>query len=167
MEKSESTTLIVKNPPNLNDWLVNIIFMSPVFVAFFFLMLSLCNYDFKGVVWLVLVLAGTIAVYGLQILLSSKMGSSELSEACKAHSQKIQVINFMKYSNPCISSFFFVFTLFYLLLPMQANNSWNMFAVSGFMLIFIADSVVQVKLACAKIHEIMLGAIIGAFYSWA
>ena len=150
---------------NFNSMVINLVYMSPFFITFFFLMLSLCNYDFKGLVWLACALSGVVMVYALQMMLS-KTGNNGVSEFCRAHRLSIPLIYLLKYSNPCMSSFFLMFTLVYLIFPMQANGSWNMFAISGFVLLLVADSVIQFKLTCAKIYEILLGIVIGAMYGW-
>ena len=162
----ESTFIITPDAFNFNFFAINMVYMAPIFVTFFFLMLSLCNYDFKGLIWLACVLCGMVLVYGVQVILSKSIGSNTLDPKCSAHSLHIPLIHMLKYSNPCMSSFFFMFTLLYLIMPMQANKSWNMFAISGFILLLIADSAVQIRLTCAKIHEILLVVVIGAFYGW-
>jgi hypothetical protein len=163
----QETFYATPNKFNFNFFAINTIYMSPIFVTFFFLMLSLCNYDFKGLVWLACVLCGMVLVFGVQLVLSRSMGQNQPDAKCLSHTLHVPLIHLMKYSNPCMSSFFFAFTLFYLIMPMQANKSWNMFAISGFILLLISDSVVQFRLSCAKIGEIALGVIIGAFYGWA
>ena len=78
----ETTTfLITPDAFNFQMFLINTVYMAPIFVTFFFLMLSLCNYDFKGLVWLACVLCGMVLVYGVQVILSKSTSRSAPARA--------------------------------------------------------------------------------------
>jgi len=128
--------------------------LAPIFIAVFMLMTSLFNKDFKGFIWLVglvMSIAITMFVY---------TSTQKESKACPLRINNIIPL-FSNYQNLSLSSFFIMFTLSYLVLPMAANNNWNYYAVFGFLLLFGLDAYTRVSYFCISYLGIFLGSVIG------
>lgn len=130
--------------------------MSPIFIAVFMLMTSLFNGDVKALVWLGCAILGILAVRLLSKLFENK--------ACNSDSVLINgVVNHSKLS---LSTFFIVFTLTYLILPMQSNKDWNYYVIVGFLGMLILDALLQINTFCIEYLGLITGAGLGVFISW-
>ena len=131
--------------------------MSPIFIACFMLMTSLFNGDVKGLVWLGCAILGILSVIFL----------SKLFGADKACAGDIRLLSGIKsHSKLSISTFFIVFTLMYLILPMQSNKDWNYYVIVGFLGMFILDALVQMNKFCMEYIGIFTGSALGLFFGW-
>ena len=103
-------------PLNLKIPFMNWFELIPILITFFMMMTSLINQDVKGLIWLAFTLFG----FGALLLFYKNT-----TDACENTIFPL----FSKYKTCSVSSFFIVFTLFYLLLPMLHLNNLNFFVL--------------------------------------
>ena len=131
--------------------------MSPIFIAVFMLMTSMFNGDVKGFVWLMCVIVGLVFVIWLN---TTELFKEEIT--C----QRVAILDvFSNDPNLSISTFFIVFTLTYLILPMYQNNDWNYYVIVGFLAMLVTDTLFKLR-HCTKLGGIFAGFSIGAVLSW-
>lgn len=133
--------------------------MSPLFIAVFMLMTSMFNGDVKGFVWLGCVIVGIVLIIFLG---NTKLFKAEINDCQKAPA----IIDlFSNYPNLSVSTFFIVFTLTYLILPMYQNKDWNYYVIVGFLAMLVTDTLFKLR-NCTKPIGIFSGFTLGAFLSW-
>ena len=133
--------------------------MSPVFIAVFMLMTSMFNGDVKALIWLGCVILGVVALIPLSTLFIFK------SDQVCTPKQAAVIDIFSKYPNLSVSTFFIVFTLTYLILPMQQNQDWNYYVIVGFLAMLFVDTLFKLQ-NCATKLGIVSGTIIGGMFSF-
>ena len=133
--------------------------MSPIFIAVFMLMTSLFNGDVKGLIWLACAILG--------VLCTAYLGPKFTGNyVCPANSGKQPIMDiFSKYPNLSVSTFFIMFTLTYLVLPMQQNNDWNYYIIVGFLGLFAVDTLIKLKEFCTTQLGIFTGTVVGCMFS--
>jgi uncharacterized membrane protein len=72
---------------------------------------------------------------------------------------------FSNYPNLSVSTFFILFTLTYLILPMQQNKDWNYYVIVGFLGMFAVDTLLKLKHFCTTTLGIFTGSVIGIIFS--
>jgi hypothetical protein len=131
--------------------------MSPIFISVFMLMTSLFNGDVKAIIWL------WCAIVGIAIIISiSPLFKTE--STCSNTKEPIIAI-FSNYPNLSISTFFIMFTLTYLIIPMQQNKDWNYYVIVGFLGMMAIDTLIKLKHFCATGLGIFSGSVIGIIFS--
>ncbi len=125
--------------------------LIPILITFFMMMTSLINQDVKGLIWL------AFTLFGFSALLLFYKNTTDVCE------NTIFPL-FAKYKTCSVSSFFIVFTLFYLLLPMLHLNNLNFFVLFSFVLFYLTDIVTKQKLCNFNVIGIFVGSLIGALY---
>ena len=128
--------------------------MSPIFIAVFMLMTSMFNGDVKAFVWLMCIIVGLVIVIGLLSKVFTDDG------AC-TNAPNVVMDLFWKYPNLSVSTFFIVFTLTYLVLPMLETKDWNYYVIVGFLGILAVDTLFKVRY-CTTGLGIFSGTCIGA-----
>jgi len=131
--------------------------MAPIFIAVFMLMTSLFNGDVKALIWL------GCAIVGIAIIIFISP-AFETKSTCLNTKQPIIHI-FSNYPNLSISTFFIIFTLTYLVIPMQQNKDWNYYVIVGFLGMFAVDTLIKLKHFCANGRGIFSGFVTGAAFS--
>ena len=131
--------------------------MSPVFIAVFMLFTSVFNGDVKSFIWLAWIIVGILALTQISKLFKNECNSIKKSAAIDI---------FSNYPDLSVSTFFIIFTLFYLLFPMNSNKDWNYYVIFGFIGMFAIDTLYKMKYMCTSWVGIIVGSLIGAFYSW-
>ena len=134
--------------------------MSPIFIAVFMLMTSMFNGDVKAFIWLMCITVGLVIVVGLV----SKIGLFQDDGNCKAQPNVVMDL-FWKYPNLSVSTFFIVFTLMYLVLPMLETKDWNYYVIVGFLGILAVDTLFKLRY-CTTGRGIFSGMCIGGFLGW-
>jgi hypothetical protein len=130
--------------------------LSPVFISVFMLMTSLFNKDFKGFIWLMCSIVGIVIMMGINtIFLSDQVCPSTINNT---------IPFFSKYQSLSLSSFFIMFTLFYLMAPMHYNNDWNYYAIFGFLILFGVDAFTKYTYFCITLVGIFSGSVLGMFF---
>jgi hypothetical protein len=131
--------------------------MSPIFIAVFMLMTSLFNGDVKAIIWIGCAILGIALVIWMSPLFKSDV-------ACI--NTKVAVIDvFSNFPNLSVSTFFILFTLTYLVLPMQQNKDWNYYVIVGFLGMFAVDTLLKLKHFCTTTLGIFTGAVTGIIFS--
>jgi hypothetical protein len=123
------------------------------------LMTSMFNGDVKALIWLGCIILGVVALIPLSTLFIFK------SDQPCTPKQAVVIDIFSKYPNLSVSTFFIVFTLTYLILPMQQNQDWNYYVIVGFLAMFFVDTLFKLQ-NCATNLGIFSGAIIGGMFSF-
>jgi hypothetical protein len=131
--------------------LMNWFELIPILITFFMMMTSLINQDVKGLIWLAFTLFG----FGALLLFYKNT-----TDTCESTIFPL----FSKYKTCSVSSFFIMFTLFYLLLPMIHLNNLNYFVLFSFVLFYLIDIVTKQKLCNFNVVGISVGSLIGALY---
>lgn len=140
-----------------NFTLLDFMQLSPIFISVFMLMTSLFNKDFKGLIWIIFSVLGIFCMMKIH----PAFGDTSCPFTVNA-----PIELFSKYKNLSLSTFFILFTLTYLIIPMHANNDWNYYAIIGFLILFGADTVTKRKYFCTTIKGFLSGGILGIFYGW-
>jgi len=130
--------------------------LSPVYISVFMLLTSLFNGDVKALIWLSCIIVGIVLLIPL----------STIFERVGPCHQPPAIDIFGNYPNLSVSTFLIIFTLFYLILPMQSNNDWNYYVITGFLGMFVMDTLFKVSYLCTTKLGILSGAVIGAMFSY-
>lgn len=137
--------------------------IGPFFIMFMMFTLSLFNSNFKGFVYLI----GVAIMYGFISILNKtlqKESSERLNEYFFPFCQLFG--NDMYYSIPSFNSSLYIFTLFYLLIPMMTHNTFNLPLVIFFILLFVLDIVTRtIHINCTNTKGVSMGALIGFVWS--
>jgi hypothetical protein len=131
--------------------------MSPIFIAVFMLMTSLFNGDVKAIIWLGCAIVGIALIIWMSPLFKS--------ESTCVNTKGAIIDVFSNYPNLSVSTFFILFTLTYLILPMQQNKDWNYYVIVGFLGMFAVDTLLKLKHFCTTTLGIFTGSVIGIIFS--
>lgn len=137
--------------------------LAPVLLVFFFVMLSMLNQDFKGLVYI----AGVLLATALNIPLMN-MQKSEVFKDASVTCNFIEVPFLTNYNSPSTSSLIIAFTFAYLYLPMRANDQMNYAVIVALLTLFALDAVTRVSGNCTTVAGTVLGALVGCLFgvSW-
>jgi len=149
-------------PLDLANVLYMLSYLSPLYLIFFMLMSSLFNQDVKALVWLGGVALFTIVVIGLQRLFKSGV-QLDRSPVCSMFS--IGGLTIPSYDSPSVPSFFIIFTLVYLVLPMFTNKMWNYYIIIGFAGLFVIDTLTKLRGKCTTPSGVLFGGFFGALFA--
>ena len=133
--------------------------LAPVLLVFFFVMLSMLNQDFKGLVYVAGVLLATALNIPLMNMLKSPV-SPDASLTCNL----VEVPFLTNYNSPAVSSLIIAFTFAYLYLPMRANDQMNYAIVAALVSLFALDAVTRITGKCTTVAGTVLGALVGTFF---
>jgi len=145
--------------------------MSPIFISVFMLMTSLFNGDVKGLVWLACAILGVLGTAYLgpkftgNYVCPTANINTKMQGGQKGGGRQPIIDIFSKYPNLSVSTFFIMFTLTYLILPMQQNNDWNYYIIVGFLGLFAVDTLIKLKEFCTTQLGIFTGTVIGCIFS--
>lgn len=130
--------------------------LTPILIAFFMLMLSAMNQNFKGLVFI----AGAILALLINIPVMTSIGSNKFdNESFTCNIIDIPLLT--KYNNPSSSSVFIAFTFAYLLLPMANNKHMNYPIIISLLLLFALDGTSRVANRCTPVLGVILGGLFG------
>jgi hypothetical protein len=144
-----------------NDLFLHLSFMSPAFIVVFMILTSTINQDVKAFVWLAWAILGIFLISLLQPLFNKQN-----QEAC-TNTFAIKHLGMPwlgQYDSPSMSCFLIAFTIAYLAVPMHAYNSWNWYAILGFLFFLVIDITAKLRSTCTTIAGVVSGCIIGAAY---
>lgn len=133
--------------------------LAPVLLAFFFVMLSILNQNFKGLVYIAGVLLATVLNIPIMNLIKSPI-SPDASLTCSL----VEVPFLINYNSPAPSSLLIAFTFAYLFLPMKANNQMNYAVISVLAVLFAMDAVTRITGKCTTLSGTILGALVGIIF---
>ncbi len=135
--------------------------LSPLYISVFMLFTSLFNGDVKAYVWIGCVIIG-ISIIHASMHVKQTSGPLPIPEQWKQDPQNLMVL-FSNYPHLSISTFFIIFTLMYLMIPMYNNNDWNYYVIFGFLAMFAVDTLY--KMQSIRPIGLVLGAVSGAFFA--
>lgn len=140
--------------------------LSPLYISVFMLFTSLFNGDVKAYVWIGCIIIG-ISLIHASVHVNAKLNPKPVSEIevwnDTPDPQNVMLL-FSNYPSLSISTFFIIFTLMYLMIPMYNNNDWNYYVIFGFLAMFAIDSIYKLQHGIKNIG-VVLGAVTGAFFS--
>jgi len=125
---------------------------SPIVVAGFLIMTSIFNQDIKAFVWLAVLFVGLLIVRLLQPLIGKPARCASLP--------------WMPYTSPSGSSFLLMFTVAYMVAPMQASGDYNVFAILGFLLLYGLDTALNIRKQCVSGMGVFAGTLLGLVYGF-
>jgi len=133
--------------------------ISPFFIMFMMLTLSIFNSNFKGFIYLI----GVSIMYAFITILNKTLNTEMPEKKNESKFPFCQLFgNEIYYSIPSFNSSLYIFTLSYLLFPMLKNNMFNLPLVIFFLLLFALDSVTRTtQMHCTNTKGVSLGALIG------
>lgn len=135
--------------------------LTPVLIAFFLLMLTCMNQNFKGLVFI----AGAIMALLFNIPIMNTIKSSRFHDESPSCSViDIPILN--AYNNPSNSSLFIAFTFVYLFIPMTYSERINYPVIVLLSCLFFIDSITRIKNNCTTIAGSLIGAVIGAVFGF-
>lgn len=137
--------------------------VGPFFIMFMMFTLSIFNSNFKGFVYLI----GVSIMYAFITILNRTTTPDPIEQLNEYHFPFCQLFgNEQYYSIPSFNSSLYIFTLFYLLLPMMKHNMFNLPLVIFFVLLFVLDVVTRtIHINCTNHKGVALGALIGFVWS--
>lgn len=135
-----------------------IVILSPYFINFFFLLISLINRDLKGLIYVV---GGILsALFGISIrpIINQKLDQNA-DPVCRIFDTGFN----SQYNSPSSTTLFYGYTIMYLLMGMIENNTWN-YILLPFTLLMIGDIYITKKYNCSNYLGIFVGLVIGLLF---
>lgn len=138
---------------------MNYLQLIPLYITFFMIMTSLFNQDVKAFFWL---LCAMVGVGFAHLVHEVAMKERVVNTAAATFTQLSPALDWPnRYAKLSLSSFFIMFTLMYLTIPMQKNKDWNFFVILGFCILYIVDIFSkQMKTTLG----VFIGSVMGAIY---
>ncbi len=136
--------------PNIPNVFRVFVFMSPYVLIGFFLLLSIFNFNLKGIIY----------VLGVSILI----GAITILNYTRSEGQNINSCNFFGDALndiPSFSSGLYAYTFIYLFMTMINSDILNIPLLIILLGMFFADSAVRFTIKCTNITGIVFGALIG------
>jgi hypothetical protein len=158
--KVPNTPLLFFQPFNM---VVFLSFYSPIVLCVVMLSLSFVFQNFKGFIFLGILLAFSIArnyiyqLYGAPVLIPD-------GTICTS-------VQYSMYGNSTFSAFVFAFTIMYIAFPMFSNGDFNFYVLSGLLTYFFVDVLIKLHKKCTiQVNELFLNALAGiassALFVW-
>ncbi len=143
-------------PISLVVWLT---VFSPIIISFLILSLSLVFQNFKGLLYLgLLLLCSVLRVAGLYAVGSQSFDENRGAPDCRR-------VKYNNYGNNSFSSFVFAFTFMYIGLPMFSTGYINYWIVIPFLVYWFLDIFVKLWRGCASSIDLFGNALLGAAFS--
>ena len=140
--------------------------LSPLFISSFMMMNSMFNGDFKAFFWLLMSILGILLCRVIHTFFEKKEIAVNVQSIDKCNDALLPL--FTNYPIISVSTFFIVFTMVYLILPMMMNNDWNYYVIVGFLGILIMDTMVKFTYfkICTRKTGVLVGLLVGCVYSF-
>lgn len=132
-----------------------IVILSPYFINFFFLLISLINVDLKGLIFVIGALLSALFGISIRPIINSKL-EQNADPVCRIFDTGFN----SQYNSPSSTSLFYGYTIMYLLMGMMENKTWN-YILLPFVLLMIGDIYITKKYNCSNILGIFVGLVIG------
>ena len=158
---SPNPTTFISNGMNFNlvDVLSMISLIAPFLIAFLMVMISIINSNAKGFLYLL----GVVILFVINILFQNarRVPMNSTNKFC-------YMFNITEFSEPSFNSALYIYTIFYVLMPMINMGMINFPLIIIFSLFWILDSIVKYTNKCSSISGIVMGSILGLFFgiSW-
>ena len=129
--------------------------ISPFFLVFLLVTISIINSDIKGFVYL----GGVIFLFGITYLFSKAINSNELEGTCAFWHIGL-------FKTPSFISALYMYTIVYLLYPMLINQVFNFPLIIILLVIYIFDTIIRsFKMGCTNIIHVALGSVLGILFA--
>jgi hypothetical protein len=139
---------------NLIDGFSALSLISPYLIAFLMVMISIINSNIKGFIYLL----GLIMLFVIVLLFQNSLKvEAETNKICNLFSVS-------KFSVPSFNSALYVYTIFYILLPMINMGMINFPLIIIFLIFYVIDSIIKYKSKCSSIIGIVMGSLLGLFF---
>ena len=145
--------LTLSNIMQLASWLATLL------LVFFFVMLSILNEDFKGIVYI----AGILLASALNIPLMNMIGSQRFQDE-NMTCNLIELPLITSYNSPAMTSLIIGFTFAYLYLPMSANDQMNYGVIVSILILFLIDAVTRIFGKCTTLTGVVFGGLVGTLF---
>ena len=156
LQGAGDTALDFFTPISLVVWLT---VFSPIIISFLILSLSLVFQNFKGLLYLgLLLLCSVLRVGGLYAVGSQPFDENRGAPDCRR-------VKYNNYGNNSFSSFVFAFTFMYIGLPMFSTGYINYWIVIPFLVYWFLDIFVKLWRGCASSIDLFGNAVLGAAFS--
>ena len=156
LQGAGDTALDFFTPISLVVWLT---VFSPIIISFLILSLSLVFQNFKGLLYLgLLLLCSVLRVAGLYAVGSQPFDENRGAPDCRR-------VKYNNYGNNSFSSFVFAFTFMYIGLPMFSTGYINYWIVIPFLVYWFLDIFVKLWRGCASSIDLFGNALLGAAFS--
>ena len=144
------------SPMSIVVWLT---VFSPIIISLSILLLSLVFQNFKGLLYLgLLLLCSVLRVGGLYAVGSQPFDENRGAPDCRR-------VKYNNYGNNSFSSFVFAFTFMYIGLPMFSTGYINYWIVIPFLVYWFLDIFVKLWRGCASSIDLFGNAVLGAAFS--
>jgi hypothetical protein len=127
--------------------------IGPLFLIFFMIMLSIFNYNLKGLFYFI----GLIFIFIFNFLLKNFYVEKTDIKDVPFYCNLFELGAVSPYSFPEISSMILSFTLIYLFLPMVFNNQMNLFVIFTIVSMLIMDTRFKITSECSKLMHTIAG----------
>lgn len=150
---------------NISNIFKTISTLSPLLISFFFLLTSIINQNFKGLIYLLgVIIMIYLNTFALEIF--SKYADDTLK---KKRSITCGLLDFPRLvpqkSIPCTSTTFHIFTIMYVLFSMIYSNEYNPFLLIVLSVIFVIDIVSRLFNKCTNYAGVVIGIFFGLLYA--
>ena len=136
--------------PNIPNIFKVFVFMSPYVLIGFFLLLSIFNFNLKGIIY---TLGVSVLIGAVTILNKSSINKSDI-QPCNFFGDALNDI-------PSFSSGLYAYTFIYLYMAMINSDILNIPLLIILLSMFFADSILRFNIKCTTLRGIIFGAIIG------
>ena len=129
--------------------------ISPFFLVFLLVTISIINSDIKGFVYL----GGAIFLFFITWLFQKIVPANKLEGTCS-------LWNVGLFQTPSYISALYVYTIVYLLYPMLVNQVYNFPLIILLLVIYVFDIIIRCfKMACTNLIHITLGSVLGLLFT--
>jgi len=129
--------------------------ISPFFLVFLLVTISIINSDLKGFVYL----GGAVLLFIITLLFQKAIGDNGLKNTCALWDVGL-------FQTPSFISGLYVYTMVYLLYPMIINQVFNFPLLIILLVIYISDIIIRCfKMGCTDLLHITLGSVLGLAFT--
>jgi hypothetical protein len=141
------------SPMSIVVWLT---VFSPIIISLSILLLSLVFQNFKGLLYLgLLLLCCVLRAWGYWIMKIQKFEDNQGQPDCKR-------VKYNNYGNNAFSTFVFAFTFMYICLPMFTSGYINYWIVVPLLVYWFLDIFMKIWRGCASAIDLFGNAVLGA-----
>tara|TARA_B110000495_G_C22990522_1_gene583190 strand:+ start:556 stop:1170 length:615 start_codon:yes stop_codon:yes gene_type:complete len=154
----QNNPLQIFNPMNIIVWTT---FYSPIILAISITSLSFIFQNFKGLIYLALLLFSSI----IRNYIYKYSGGEKL----QGDGSICTSVEYSEYGNATFSAFVFAFTIMYLSLPMFSNGAANFWVFGALVVYFFIDIYIKIYKGCIVnnkdlILNILVGVVMGGLF---
>jgi len=141
--------------PNFGNIFKLITLISPFFLVFLLVTISIINSDIKGFVYL----GGAVFLFFIATLFQKVVPSNDLKGTCA-------LWHISLFQTPSYISALYVYTMVYLLYPMMINQIYNFPLIILLLGIYVFDIIIRCfKMACTNLIHVAMGSVLGLLFT--